>query len=129
MVENLEKRILDSKDKWTPKEAMKVMSSELIMKALIRGLKKKGIEAKVFKKAVSGSCYMHFKDQRMGKCRIGDHNERSRYGYRWQIRADISNPFEDSSKGHRQFYYPFTGVSDAIERMTRYYNTINGRKV
>ena len=67
---------------------------------------------------------MQFKDKRMGKCRFGDHNERSRYGYRWQIRTDIEEPYVSKGKGHKQFFFPAAKLEDAAEKMIQYYNAI-----
>lgn len=75
--------------------------------------------------AAGGSCYFRFMDERMGKCRVGDHNERQRYGYKWQMRSDIDKAYVDSSKGHKQFFYPSQDVDAAASHMINYYAAIH----
>ena len=100
------------------------MTPSQAMRKLRKKLKKMGIGTEVVARARTGSCYMKFDLPQMGKCRFGDHNEKGRLGYRWQIRADISEPYEDCSKGHRRFFYPTTMLTQAAQRMHRYYQTI-----
>jgi hypothetical protein len=84
-----------------------------------------GLKLELITEAASGSCYLAFQGDsmnRMGKIRIGDHPERQCYGYRWQIRLDIDSAFEDSSKGHRQFFYPATALDDAVAEMVSWWH-------
>jgi len=83
-----------------------------------------GLNTSIVAKATTGSCYLSFDDERMGKVRVGDHKERDRYGYRWQIRTDISEPYTDVSKGHKQFFFPFTRIDSVVKSMEGYYKGI-----
>lgn len=83
-----------------------------------------GMETEVVSRAATGSVYLKFADDRMGKIRVGDHDERERYGYRWQIRGDIRVPYVDDAKGHRRFFFPPTHLDVAVRRMIRYRDTI-----
>ena len=51
-------------------------------------------------KSNGGSVYIHFRKVRH-KMRLSDHNERSRYGYKWQLRFD--NGTIDRKK-HSRYY-------------------------
>lgn len=79
-----------------------------------------GLPTDVVAKAKSGSCYLRFDDSRMGQIRIGDHDERECYGYRWHIRLDIDEAFADDSKGHNQFFYPAESLGEAVMHMLSY---------
>jgi len=95
-----------------------------IAEILLIELDKRGVEAYIIAAAASGSVYIGFKDPRMGKLRISTHEERSRYGYRWQLRTDVKVSYEDTIKGHKQFFYPADEYMRAIEHMENYYEII-----
>ena len=88
--------------------------------ALLEKIHQAGLKAKIFKVAKSGSVYIHFADSRMGKVRVGTHNERERYGYRWQIRLDVVTPFTINDKGHKQFFYSAFDLQPAVDHMIAY---------
>jgi hypothetical protein len=98
-----------------------------VMTLIRRELLNVGIKTKVTSVALTGSCYFEFEEPRMGKARVGDHNERERYGYRWQIRADIKTPYRDLSKGHPRFFYPFDKLEVVIAHMINYHASIKKR--
>ena len=101
----------------------KTMNRKL-MKQLRDLLLEEGLKTKVVSVAKSGSCYVAFHDVRMGKIRIGNHNERERYGYRWQIRHDAKAFQILKEKGHKQFIYPPTMLEDAVAHMKNYHAKI-----
>lgn len=74
----------------------------------------------IFKITDTGSIYIHFKHQGIGKLRIGDHQESTRYGYRWQLRTDKTGIWTDGRKGHRQFYYGSDRVGDLVRHIMNY---------
>jgi hypothetical protein len=94
------------------------------MKRLREHLRDLGIETYVHKQTNNSSCYMGFTDPRIGMCRIGDHPERKRYGYRWNIRLDIKEPYPDYSKGHKQFFFPSHMLENAARRIKKYHQAI-----
>ena len=85
-----------------------------------------GFQTTVISVAQTGSCYVAFDDLRMGKIRFGDHNERERYGYRWQIRTDLRLPKENTAKGHKRFFYPSDklGILAFVTHARRYHAAI-----
>lgn len=95
-----------------------------VMAELRRRLLSVGLKTESICVAKGGSCYFKFEDERMGKCRIGDHNERTRYGYRWQIRTDIVQAYTSLEKGHKQFFVPAQKLDVAVAQMVNYYNAI-----
>jgi hypothetical protein len=44
------------------------------------------------------------KDERLGSIRIADHNGRSRYRYKYNIRFDIKRSYEEIDRGIKRFY-------------------------
>jgi len=97
---------------------------ENVTEDLLSELVKHRIKASIVSIAKTGSIYIKFKEQRMGKIRIGGHNKRKRYGYKWQLRTDINEAFEDYDKGHRRFFFPITQYKKAVDRMVSYHNSI-----
>jgi hypothetical protein len=92
---------------------------------LVTLMKNAGLKPILVKRAMSGSVYYRFADERLGKLRIGDHNERERYGYRWQVRLDLEEPSRiDTSKGHRRFFYRADNLKDLVRHMRNYLNAI-----
>lgn len=98
-----------------------------IMEELRLKLGEVGILTQVEAEAVGGSCYFSFADPRMGKCRIGDHDERGRYGYRWQIRSDITKKYTCTEKGHKRFFHPADRLDIAVAHMVNYQRAIENR--
>ena len=82
------------------------------------------IDLNIVTVAESGSIYLEFDDFRMGKVRIGDHDERKRYGYKWQIRTDMDEILIDKQKGHNRFFYPAVRVRGAAHHMSNYLKKI-----
>lgn len=97
-------------------------------KRLRKMLKDAGIKTSVITEAQTGSTYIEFIDlPHLGKLRVGDHNERKRYGYRWQVRTDITESYVDKSKGHAQYFYAATDLESAVKHMVNYNNAVKRR--
>ena len=99
-----------------------------VMRQLQALLLERGIRTVVTTQSKHGSCYLFCKGPKtMGKIRVGDHKERGRYGYRWQIRTDFNGHLVDDSKGHRRFFYGADSLEDAARHMTNYLHAIERR--
>jgi hypothetical protein len=73
---------------------------------LIKTLHALGIRVKLHTEARTKSRYYTFPDcPGLGKLRVSNHEERSRYAYRWQLRLDSTGYRCLAKKGHRQFIY------------------------
>lgn len=106
---------------------MKTNAEDLYHK-LQTELKYRGIEIHRIAAAQTGSVYIGFDVSGMGKLRIGDHEERERYGYRWQIRLDQKNDYIiKESKGHRQYFYSPKSIYRLIDHLCSYRNIIINR--
>ena len=86
-------------------------------------LVQKGIKSRI-NQAASGSCYLTFTDDRIGQCRIGNHEELGRLGYRWQVRWDMKERSINKSKGHNQFVYPSNELEELSSHISNYYKKI-----
>ncbi|HYE38181.1 hypothetical protein [Methylocaldum sp.] len=92
-----------------------------IAQELRKRLEAYGIKTEIKTIAAWGSIYITCEDSRMGQIRIGDHDERDRYGYRWQVRTDLEEIAIDTSKGHRRFFYPPSELAAMAKRMKQYH--------
>ncbi len=109
---------------------MKLKMAQAYAKNLRDTLKKNGVKLTFISRSfVTGSVYMEFDMPEMGKLRIGDHNERERYGYRWQLRLDQK---EDSMvvkrKGHKQFFYSVDNLDGMVSHILNYRAAILRRR-
>jgi hypothetical protein len=59
-----------------------------IAKIIIDLLEMKGVPAYVHCEATTSSVYIRFADPRNASIRIGDHDGKSRYRYKWNVRTD-----------------------------------------
>lgn len=100
------------------------MNNKQIADNLILQLKIYNIDAAIFKVADTGSVYVHFTNPKLGKLRVGDHNEKKDLGYRWQIRTDITDSEVKQNKGHNQFFYPVDQIPQFLRHIRNYYNKI-----
>lgn len=96
------------------------MNHEKIAKEILAKLKDKSIKGHIHCHAKSGSVYVVFENSKLGKLRIGDHSERKKYGYRWNIRIDITEYYVDGSKGHNQYFYPLSQIDRLVDHIFNY---------
>ncbi len=100
------------------------MNNPEIANTIIKLLKEANIKASIFKIALTGSVYIHFSNPKLGKLRVGDHKEKNTLGYRWQLRTDLKEPQVKENKGHKQFLYPVTHISNLINHIKNYYKKV-----
>lgn len=100
------------------------MTPEQVCQLLQQKLFDAGLNTSIITEANTGSIYLEFEDGRMGKIRIGDHDERRAYGYRWQIRLDIKFPYTDEQKKHKRFFYPPDRLNRCVAHMVNYHKVI-----
>ena len=96
------------------------MNSADTARDLIALLAKNGISAFIFKVAQTGSVYVHFTNSKIGKLRVGDHDEKINLGYRWQLRLDIDKHYVINDKGHNQFFYPVAMIENLVNHINNY---------
>lgn len=76
--------------------------------------------AKIHKRAKTGSIYIKFEDRTLGNLRIGDHDGREKYRYRWNIRADVDESYKETIGNRTRYYYSFYDVHKCVEAIKEY---------
>ena len=85
--------------------------------------KKLGLEPYVYKAAASGSVYIKFNSRiPIGSLRIGDHEGRRKYTYKWNLRSDRVSYLEIMDRGVLRRYYPAQLWKEMVEEMVRQTN-------
>lgn len=87
------------------------------LKCILKVLWQVGLKPRLHKVAMSGSAYIKFGSNIGGSLRIGNHQQRSRYAYRWNLRADIKSIEHKDKLGHNCHYYPFADFDHMIKDM------------
>lgn len=96
---------------------------------LMAQLENEGLFPYIIAKAATGSVYIGFNDlPEIGMLRIGNHPERSAYGYRWHLRSDMAKPMVLNNKGHKQYFYPVDQADRLVKHMGNYRRSIERRK-
>lgn len=96
------------------------MNNEFIIKTIFELLKP--LRPYIYHKSKSNSIYIKFKNASVGSIRIGDHNERKRYSYRWNLRHDIKQKNIVDKHQHLQYYYPINLVFKMCQHIMNYEN-------
>ena len=106
---------------WTLADKYNVLTPERAARELLVRLKP--YEPFIFKKSVSrSSVYVHFRNlpnKLDHKLRISNHNERERYGYKWQLHI---NATERISYKYNSRYY--RTVDDLVDNFIKYYDRV-----
>lgn len=76
--------------------------------------------AHVFKVADSGSVYIKFEQPGLGTLRIATHHGMYKYRFRWNLRKDIDEPYEEPDRGVVRYYFPWTELDLFYEKI-RYF--------
>lgn len=89
------------------------------VKCIMKMLYDAGLKPIFHKKAMSGSFYIKFGANIGGSLRIGNHPQRSRYAYRWNLREDIGNQYSKIKLDHFCHYYPFSDFERMVGDMIK----------
>lgn len=73
---------------------------------IVATLTEKGIECYVWCKATTGSAYIRFNDSRMCSIRLGDHEGKSEYKYKYNVRSDVKKSYAKKENDIWRLYYP-----------------------
>ena len=82
---------------------------------LVTRLNEHGLEAYVWSKATTGSCYIRFKDPRMCSIRIADHNNIEKFKYKYNLRSDIKSFSFKKEDNIWRMFYPLTHVNKLVK--------------
>lgn len=84
----------------------------------------KGFGLKKYYVAQTGSTYLRFRDSRLRSVRVGDHDGREKYRYKWNLRSDIPSSFERNDRTICRFYFTFNNISAFVKRVKEYHQDI-----
>jgi len=84
-----------------------------------------GLSPVLFCSASSGSCYFRFKEKGLRSLRIGNHEGRKKYSYKWNLRQDYAMPADFMDGAVRRFVYPFRMHKEMVKHMKNYANKID----
>jgi len=93
-------------------------------KEVLKTLKAAGLKPYIYVAAKSGSCYFRFEDVRLRSLRIGTHNGRDKYRYKWNLRYDYDIPAVKNDHGVTRYYYPHKDLLCMATHMSNYYRKI-----
>jgi len=99
---------------------MKSIMNLAFAEMVVKKLKAQGIEAHIYNVAQTGSIYIRFARKEFCSLRIGDHDGREKYKYKFNLRSDIENFYEEIDKNIRRYYYPFSDVDELVQSIRRF---------
>jgi len=107
---------------WTLADQFNVLTPERAGRELIKRLAKYGPH--FYKKSgTRSSMYIHFRDlpnKLEHKLRVSDHEEREKYGYKWQLRLDGVRHVKQKPG---RFY--FEDVDTLVKNFEKYYDKVD----
>lgn len=95
------------------------MKNKKVAGQLIEALKYYGIHAHVFHKATTGSVYVRFDNANIGSVRIGDHDGREKYRYRFNLRQDLTECKTENDNGIERYYFPAADIKSAVQAILK----------
>lgn len=79
----------------------------------------------VYYEAKTGSIYIKFEDKRIGSLRIGDHQGRQKYRYRWNLWVgSMDLAYAENDRGVRRWHYSAVDVDRMVEHIYNYAHAI-----
>ncbi len=93
---------------------------------VIQALERASLKPYVSVVAISGSCYVKFKEPLLRSLRIGDHNGRKKYRYKWNLRHDCEQQRTEKDGNVVRYHFPASQVKNMVQHMTNYLAKIQG---
>ena len=84
---------------------------------LVNRLNKEGLDAYIWCHATTGSAYIRFKDSRMCSIRVGDHDGREKYKYKYNVRSDVKEFHKHKDEMTWRYYFPMNAIDKLIEEL------------
>lgn len=96
---------------------------------MLQVLAKYGLEPFLYCNAVTtDSYYIKFDLDGMRSLRVSDHPGKAKYGYKWNLRSDITKSHTNEEKGYKQFFYHVSDFKKMIEHMIRYKHYVEQKR-
>ncbi len=96
---------------------MKFKNYQNVAQCVVNRANKHGLGAYIWHSATTGSAYIRFKDSRMCSVRIGNHNGRDRYKYKFNLRSDIKQKRLTKDKEVWRLYFPIGDVDGLVSAL------------
>lgn len=90
------------------------------MKNLLKIFNDNDLGAYIYKKAKSGSIYIKFANKDLGSLRIADHEGRSKYRYRWNLRSDLKASYNYRDRGVVRYYYVWSDLQKLVQDLLNF---------
>lgn len=91
------------RDDWSPSD-IKDPAIRAAVTRLLQAFRNDGIY--LYHVSKWDSCYLKFYDTNWyGSIRVGDHNGREKYRYKWNVRMERSSTVETDRNVHRRYYH------------------------
>jgi len=90
-------------------------------KKVFKALQTAGLKPYISVVAISGSLYIKFNNPALRSLRVGNHDGRGKYKYKWNLRDDWKIISTEIDK-YPRFYYPSQDYEEMIEDMKRFIN-------
>ena len=87
---------------------------------IIKILERANLDPYVYHVALTGSFYIKFKLEGMRSLRVGDHNGKIKYSYKWNLRTDIDKSYETIDRGIKRFFYHIDDIQKMVSHMKAY---------
>ena len=97
-----------------------------IAEQLIEKCKHAGMHPRIWHYATTGSVYIRFDLKKMRSVRIGDHDGREVYRYKYNLRFDLEKNmfYRDLDNGIERFYYAFDRMDQLVDDLAKRHATL-----
>ena len=82
----------------------------------------------IYYSARTGSVYIKFENSGLRSLRVGDHDGKEKYRYKWNLRYDINKSYSENDNGVMRHYFPANsqGINDLKLNITLLNDELNG---
>jgi hypothetical protein len=100
---------------------MKKIDFGKIANELVEKLNVEGFEAYIWHVAESttGSAYIRFKNPLLCSIRLGDHNGKEKYKYKYNVRSDIQKSHTEVDRGTWRWYFKVEEIESLIAELRK----------
>lgn len=94
--------------------------NKAIANLVIEELNKRGMEAYIYHTATTGSIYIRFANPNMKSIRVGDHEGREKYSYKFNLRSDVTTTgWKIDDNGVWRYFCPFSKWKWLVEQIIK----------
>ncbi len=90
-----------------------------IAEEVVKHLNQHNLGAYIYHKARSGSAYIKFEDTKLCSIRIGDHDGREKYRYKFNLRKDCMSAGWKLEDNIWRYYAPFDNIPSLVAEILK----------